>query len=91
MSERFERELEPHFQKEEQGLLPALRAVGEHALVERTQREHQTMRDMMAELDPKNLLRFAQLLSDHIRFEENELFEAAQRRFSADQLAALAP
>ncbi len=91
VSERFERELEPHFQKEEQGLLPALRAVGEHALVERTQREHQTMRDMMAELDPKNLLRFAQLLSDHIRFEENELFEAAQRRFSADQLAALAP
>jgi hypothetical protein len=36
------------------------------------------------------LLHFAQLLSDHIRFEENELFEVAQRRLSVDQLSALA-
>ena len=34
--ERFGAELEPHFQEEEQGLLPALAARGEGALVERT-------------------------------------------------------
>ncbi len=86
--ERFEHELEPHFQKEEQGLLSALRAAGEHALVNRTLQEHQEMRDQVREADPKGLLRFAQLLSDHIRFEEKELFEVAQRRLSADQMAA---
>lgn len=89
--ERFEHELEPHFKKEEQGLLPALRAAGEHALVERTLREHWVMRDMVAEADPHHLLPFADLLSDHIRFEEQILFEAAQRRLSTDQLAALSP
>jgi hemerythrin-like domain-containing protein len=89
--ERFERELEPHFQKEEQGLLPALRAAGEHALVERTLQEHRALRDMVMEADPENLPRFAQRFADHIRFEEKELFELAQRRLSSDQLAALTP
>jgi hemerythrin-like domain-containing protein len=85
--ERFEREMEPHSQKEEQGLLPALSAIGEHALVERTLREHRAMRDLVAKADPKDLARFARLLSDHIRFEERELFEVAQRRLSTDRLA----
>jgi hemerythrin-like domain-containing protein len=89
--ERFEHDLEPHFQKEEQGLLPMLRAVGERDLVTRTLQEHKAMRNMVREADTKDLLRFAQLLSDHIRFEEKELFEVAQRRLSADQLTALAP
>lgn len=89
--DRFKHELEPHFKKEEHGLLPALRAACEHALVERTLREHWAMRDMVAEADPEHLPRFADLLSDHIRFEEQVLFEVAQRRLSTDQLAALSP
>ena len=91
VAERFEHELEPHFQKEEQGLLPALRATGEHALVERTLQEHKEMRDSVRATDPEKLLRFAQLLSEHIRFEEKELFQVAQHQLSADQLAALSP
>lgn len=87
--ERFEHELEPHFQREEQGLLPVLRTTGEHALVERTLLEHKEMRDSVRKADPEKLLRFAQLLSDHIRFEERELFEVAQRQLSAEQLTAL--
>lgn len=89
--ERFQHELEPHFQKEEQGLLPALLAAGEHGLVERTLQQHRALRELVMKADPDNLLRFAQLLSDHIRFEEKELFEGAQRRLSPDQLATLAP
>jgi len=89
VAERFEHELEPHFQREEQGLLPVLRTTGEHALVERTLLEHKEMRDSVQEADPEKLLRFAQLLSDHIRFEERELFEVAQRQLSAEQLTAL--
>jgi hemerythrin-like domain-containing protein len=91
MIDRFEHELEPHFKKEEQGLLPALRAAGEHALVERTLREHWVMRDMVEEANPERLPHFADLLSDHIRFEERVLFEVAQRRLSTDQLATLSP
>lgn len=89
VAERFEHELEPHFQREEQGLLPALHTTGEHALVERTLLEHKEMRDSVQEADPEKLLRFAQLLSDHIRYEERELFEVAQRQLSAEQLTAL--
>ena len=88
--QRFASELEPHFQKEEDGLLPVLRAIGESALVERTLREHEAMRRLVAEGGPGDLLRFAQCLDDHIRFEEKELFEVAQRRLSADRLASLA-
>lgn len=88
--ERFASELEPHFQKEEDGLLPMLRAIGESALVERTLREHETMRRLVADGGPEDLLRFAQWLDEHIRFEEKELFDVAQRRLSADQLASLA-
>jgi hemerythrin-like domain-containing protein len=88
--ERFASELEPHFQKEENGLLPMLRAIGESALVERTLREHEAMRRLVADGGAKDLLRFAQWLDDHIRFEEKELFEVAQRRLSAAQLASLA-
>jgi hemerythrin-like domain-containing protein len=88
--ERFASELEPHFQKEENGLLPMLRAIGESALVERTLREHEAMRRLVADGGPEDLLRFAQWLDDHIRFEERELFDVAQRRLSADQLSRLA-
>jgi hemerythrin-like domain-containing protein len=88
--ERFAAELEPHFQKEENGVLPALRSIGETALVERTLREHRVMRALAAEGGPEDLPHFARLLEEHIRFEEKELFEAAQRRLSAGQLASLA-
>lgn len=85
--EHFQRELEPHFQKEEQGLLPALRAAGEHALVERTLQEHRAMRDLVVAADLKDVLHFAQFLADHIRFEEKELFEVAQERLPSTRLA----
>jgi hypothetical protein len=35
------------------------------------------MRDNVRAVDPEKLLLFAQLLSDHIGFEEQELFEYA--------------
>ena len=88
--ERFRTELEPHFRKEEQGLLPALDAAGEHALVDRTFREHRAMRTLVAEGNAQDLPRFAKLLADHIRFEEKELFAVAQRKLPATALARLA-
>jgi len=87
--ERFRAELDGHFRREECGLLPALRAAGEDALAERTLREHQAMRALIAEDRPENLALFAQLLATHIRFEEKVLFDTAQRRLGVGGLAAL--
>lgn len=80
--ERFRNELEPHFQSEETDLLPALAAAGASGLVQRTLDEHAELRDLnrrLAEPDAETLARFATLLNDHVRFEERELFETAQR------------
>lgn len=79
--EAFPNELEPHFQVEENDLLPALVAAGASALVERTLAEHAELRDLnrrLVEADSESLARFATLLHDHVRFEERELFETAQ-------------
>lgn len=83
INECFAAYLEPHFRSEEETLLPALAARGETELVERTLAEHAELRALnrqLAEPDGETLARFASLLHDHVRFEERELFEAAQRR-----------
>lgn len=77
----FADELESHFHVEEQGILRQMTAAGELALVQRTLDEHAEMRRLAALLavpDAATLLRFADLLAAHVRFEERELFEAAQ-------------
>ncbi|HCZ13803.1 MAG TPA: hemerythrin HHE cation-binding protein [Candidatus Accumulibacter sp.] len=79
--EVFATHLEPHFVVEETTLLPALARAGEQALVARTLREHAALRSLCGELPgggAATLLRFAELLSAHVRFEERELFEVAQ-------------
>lgn len=80
--ESFPEVLEPHFQCEENDLLPALAAVGASDLVARTLAEHAELRDLnrrMDEPDSELLARFATLLHDHVRFEEREVFETAQQ------------
>lgn len=90
LRERFAAELEPHFQAEEQTLLPALEGVGESALVARTLAEHREMRECLAgPADAANLTRFAELLERHVRFEERELFEVAEQRLSDEEMARI--
>jgi hemerythrin-like domain-containing protein len=89
LEERFRTELEPHFLREERGLLPALRAVGETLLAERTLAEHRCLRALIAADRPDHLAPFAELLTAHIRFEEGELFDTAQRVLGSEGLAAL--
>ncbi len=82
----FKGELLPHFEIEEQAILPELTKVGEDALVQRTLGEHKQLKKLVAgieELD--NLRKFAETLKEHVRFEERELFEACQN--SLDQTA----
>lgn len=87
---RFAAELEPHFQAEEIWLLPALERAGEAELVRRTHTDHAGLRRMIREGGVQAMTGFAELLTQHIRFEERELFEAAQQKISAAELDALA-
>ena len=89
LAERFRAELDPHFRREEALLLPALRAAGERGLVERTLAEHAAMRRLIVSDRAEGLAEFAELLRAHIRFEEQVLFECAQRRLDPAELAAL--
>lgn len=76
---RFHAELEPHFRIEEQALLPALKAAGETALVKQTLNEHAQLRAFVREPTARHLSTFADQLRDHIRFEEQVLFQREQR------------
>lgn len=79
--ERFRRELEPHFRQEEEDLLVRLVQAGEESLVRRTLAEHGRLRDLASRLaggDRSALGSFGAALRDHVRFEERELFEAAE-------------
>lgn len=90
IQKRFVTDLEPHFQVEELVLLPALEQAGESELARRTLDEHVELRRLIGEDSPQAMTAFAELLTEHIRFEERELFEVAQQRLSAAELAALA-
>ncbi len=77
----FPVELDPHFCVEEQGILLLLARAGQHELVARTLADHAELRRLVQALatpDADSLLRFADLLGAHVRFEEREVFEVAQ-------------
>ena len=81
LSARFAADLEPHFQIEEQVLLPALRAAGETALAQRTCDDHTALRRAVAAIargDFAQIASFAERLSAHVRFEERELFPCCE-------------
>lgn len=73
----FSDELEPHFQIEEQTLLPLLHDAGNRPLEQRTLTEHQQLRallDGLRQNDVRALDDFGKLLAAHVRFEERDLF-----------------
>ena len=77
----FSAELDPHFRVEEQGILMLLARAGEHQLAARTLADHAELRRLARRLatpDAPTLLSFAELLGAHVRFEEREVFAAAQ-------------
>lgn len=85
----FATELEPHFREEEHALLPLLNQAGRPELVQRTLDEHMLLRGLVDALNKQEysrLAEFGKALSDHVRFEENELFPGAEQAVPAEQL-----
>ena len=92
-----------HFRGEEEVLLPALarRArLEENPAVMLMLAQHAVIRARMDDLEPALAARnsveaevqaLGQLLHDHIRLEENEIFPAIEAALSEDELRALAP
>lgn len=90
--ERFASEIIPHFRVEEL-LLSALEGCGVDHLVTRTRSEHATMLRLVEDAratDPAPLAALAQLMVEHVRFEERELYAACEERLAGDVLDAIA-
>ena len=52
----------------------------------RLKNEHEAIRQFIHDMDPGSIAMFAGKLTDHIRFEERELFPHLEETLSADQL-----
>jgi hemerythrin-like domain-containing protein len=88
--DRYEIELTNHFEIEEQVLFPAC---GGKALVAELIAEHRAIEGLVARLREapaiELLEEFRRLLAAHIRREESELFEQAQREIAREALDGL--
>lgn len=90
---RFDAELAPHFAIEETLLLPALQRQGAVELVARTHADHAGLRAIVRDADgpiEARLRAFGELLRDHVKFEERELFATIQATIGDDVLDAVA-
>jgi len=89
----FKSVLEPHFAIEESFIGDALRAAGESELAQRLADEHEALRRFLMPRHRRtvdDLRHFGELLEQHIRFEERELFQVAQDKLTSDELDAVA-
>jgi hemerythrin-like domain-containing protein len=84
--DRYEVELSNHFAIEEDVLFPACRPELTRPLIA----EHRQLENMIGTLrtspSPRVLREFTALLRSHIRTEENQLFESAQREIPSAEL-----
>jgi len=96
--ESWREEIQPHFRREEEVLLPGYARVvpADDALIVRTLTEHVALRRAVIEIEDARgaeRLRLAgalgQALDDHIRFEERVLFPAVEAALGGTALADL--
>lgn len=80
--------IKPHFFQEEKILLPFMEK--DHAMAKQLLREHEYIRELILNIDKEpdthDLIRLANLLEAHIRFEERELFGYLEELLSEIQL-----
>jgi hemerythrin-like domain-containing protein len=89
----YRTELEPHFRIEEKHIAPVLEKHGESKLVKQLDEEHKAIRQIFrleSGRTSSDLNNFAVLLEKHIRFEEREFLETAQKYMNPDELQTVA-
>ena len=92
VKERFEAEIVPHFDIEEI-LLRALDGRGVDELVRRTRDEHRRMLALVVAAstsDASPLCELSRLMTDHVRFEERELYPACETHLPTELLELVA-
>lgn len=90
VKEVFVKELSLHFDLEEKSIIPELEKIGQHRLVKRTLDDHLKLRQLVDKLDePGNLLKFSKILKEHVKFEEQELFEACQNKLEPEVMDSI--
>lgn len=97
--EAFFSETVDHFRREEEELFPLyVRFAGSTPALERILREHMQLHGLVralraeaaaADVAPESLRALGELLHDHVRMEERELFAEIQRAVPPDELDAL--
>ncbi len=86
-------ELEPHFQSEEKFVFPELSIHDGNRV--KAEQQHKQLRNYFTEFlsgmaaNEQDLNLFANLLEEHIRFEERMLFPIIQQQLSADSLESI--
>ena len=86
----WQNHLEEHFREEEETLAPCLSK--ENELIRRMFEEHQTIKKFVNSDEAPNaisLTQFADLLNDHIRFEERVLFPFIEKTVSVEELQSI--
>ena len=94
IADEFDQTWERHFRHEEETIFrhTATMSGRIRELGERLVEEHQKMRDMAARMkggDCSPLREFGELLRDHTRLEERELFPLVEAQFTPEQLAGI--
>lgn len=82
VAQRWEAQFEPHFQREEQCLLPALDAAGAGAAAADAREQHGRLRALAARLkagDSGALPAWGTAMREHVQWEERFLFPLAER------------
>jgi iron-sulfur cluster repair protein YtfE (RIC family) len=93
IADRFEIELSNHFALEEEVLFPPLRDAGLEGEVAELMADHDLIESLVNTLrhgaTARGLQEFTTLLRRHVRREENEVFEEAQKRLPRELLDSL--
>ena len=92
IEDKFITELEPHFQIEETYLVPEMKSESNKPMLKKFYSDHERLRAFFkpnSARTAKDLQSFGLLLEQHIRFEERELFQEAQRVLSEDALNSI--
>ena len=87
--ERWAEQFAPHFELEEQTLLPALERAGLHEPVATALAQHACLREMIERVRQGDVLALApwgDAMAIHVRFEERTLFPLAQSVFEPSEL-----